>query len=822
MSFMALNSALSGLRVAQQQLNLISNNVSNATTPGYTRKVLPQSSQVLNSTGEVIGVRTDMMFRRVDLDLEAELWTQISSVSASDVKASYLDRVEKFHGSAEKEYSIAAQIASLKDKFAALSDSPADGFLLQSTLSQAKAVAGKFNDFGKLITELRNDAQDEMTQVVDRINALLETVAKINGDIKGTASVGRSSANLEDHRDEALKELSTYIDITHFVRGDGVVVVQTKTGVQLADESVTPMFFDSQMIGPTTTYPGTLSGVYTGGDPNINPAAFDVTGTGLGGRLGGLIELRDDMLVQYQTQVDELAHKIALRFEAQGLRLFTDPSGAVPLDTPPDPGSGTPVTYVGFASVIQVNDNVINDITLLQQGTYESDRQIPAASNEVIRRVIQYAFGDVGFQTAAGTMDLNLGGGATDLQEWLGLPSGNNVVGGINLADFNRIDDPGTAGAQDMMLELQEFFPDYPNNDIFRITFSDPDLGLGNMVIDVDLSAASAAFPLNPPTVNNALDQITSYINDQITTAVTGTPAFAGYDAVATRNSYGQLVIQSRGDVTTAASGFANAMGTEAFAALGLSEDFFEAEDPYFDVQVGSNTPVRITIAPGDDVNDLIDKLEYDPLTGSGVPGLNVSFDVGTGRLTLRPGMADSAGGPDFGGDLRIVAGPHRTDASVAVNATLAALPEGVSVAGALFGNFTIVGTDVIEASPVTNVNYRSETAAGSGVFVPFRRINLGPEANQMTGILSGSNIIDFSQKMINSQAQDILLNKSSGEDAGALRDLLQERLMNESGVNIDEELSNLIVIQTAYAAAARAVTAASEMFDDLLNAFRR
>lgn len=821
MSFMALNSALSGLRVAQQQLNIISTNVSNATTPGYSKKILPQSAQVLNSTGETIGVRTDMMYRRVDLNLEAELWTQISSVSASDVKAAYLDRVEKFHGAAEKEYSISAQIAALKDKFAALSDSPSDGFLLQATLQQAKAVANKFNDFSKLITELRNDAQDEMTQTVGRINDLLNTVAELNGDIKGTSSVGRSSAGLEDQRDEALKELSTYLDITFFVRGDGVLVVQTKTGVQLADERPTEVFFDGNILGPTTTYPGGgVSGVYVGGDPNDNPAAFDVTPTDLGGKLGGLIDLRDTMLVQYQAQVDELAHKMALRFEAQGLRLFTDASGGVPLDTPPNPGTGTPVTYVGFAGSIQVNEAIINDITLLQQGTYESDRDIPGASNEVIRRVIQFAFGDVDHQTAAGTMNLNLGGGAADLQEWLGLPSGNNVVGGINLAQFSRIDDPGTAGAQDMMLQLQEFFPNYPNNDIFRITFSDPDLGIGNMVIDVDLSDAAAAFPLNPPTVNNALDQITSQINAQITAAVGGTPAFAGYNAVATRNSSGQLVIQSQGDVTQSASGFANAMGTEAFGALGLTEGFFQAEDPYFDVQVGNNAPVRITIEPGDDINDLIDKLEYDPIAGTGVPGLNVSFDVGTGRLTLRPGMTNAAGGPDFGGDLRIVSGPHRT--SGAVNPVLAALPEGVSLAGALFGNFTIVGADVIEASPITNVNYRSETAAGSGIYVPFRRINLGPEADKASGILSGMNILDFSQKMINAQAQDILLNKSEGEDSGTLRDLLQERLLNESGVNIDEELSNLIVVQTAYAAAARAVTAASDMFDDLLNAFRR
>lgn len=820
MSFLALNSALSGLRVAQQQLNTISGNVSNATTPGYTRKILPQSSQVINSLGQTIGARTDTLIRNVDLNLERELWTQVSGVAELDVKAAYLDTIEKFHGPAGKEISIAAQIAELKDKFAALSDSPSDGFLLQSTLDQAKTVARKFNDFGKLITELRNDAQDEMVQTVGRVNDLLKTIASLNGDIKGGANLNRSSAALEDKRDDAVKELANHIDISFFMRGDGVMVIQTATGVQLADERPTELFFEPTLLGPTTTYPGGVSGLYVGGDPARNPGSFDITGKGVGGKLGGLIDLRDNMLVRYQAQIDELAHKTALRLEAQGLRLFTDASGTVPLDTPPDPTTGTSVTYVGFSSVIQVNEAILNNVSLIQQGTYVSDRTIPTASNEVIRRVIQFGFGDVEYQQAAGTMDLNLGGGATNLQDWLGLPSGNNVVGGINLSSFSVIDDPATPGSQGMMLQLQDYFPDYPNNSTFQITFSDADMGLGNMTIDVDLGAASAAYPLNPPTVNNALDQITSYINDQIGTAVAATPSLSGYNAVATRNSSGQLVIKSRGDVNLNASGFPNAMGAEAFSALGLTQGNFQAEDPYFDIQVGNNAPVRITIGPGDDINALIAKMEYNPATNTGVPGLNVGFDTATGRLTLRPGIANGGGAPSFGGDIRIVAGPHLT--AGAINPTLAALPKGVSVAAALFGGFTVTGGNVTEASQVTNVKYGSETRAGSGVYVAFRRTNLGPEGDLQTGILTGSSIVDFGQKMINAHGQDIILNASKMSDDMTLRDLLQERLLNESGVNIDEELSHLIVIQTAYAAAARAVTAASEMFDELLNAFRR
>jgi len=813
MSFAGLNAALTGLRVAQQQLSVISNNVANATTPGYTRKILPQSTQVINATGEIIGVQSNRMIRSVDMNLEKELWTQVSSVSSLDIKAAYLDTIEKFHGATDKERSIAAQIAELKDKFAALSDSPSDGFLRQSTLAQAQLVASKFNEFGNLLTEMRNDAQGEMVTAVDRVNVLLGSIAKMNGDIKGDGSPIRSTAALEDKRDEAIKELSSLMNITSFTRGDGVLVVQTSTGVQLADERATEVFFDPAVLGPTTTYPGSASGIYVGGDPARHPTAFDITATNIGGKIGGLVELRDTILVQFQAQNDELAHKMALRMEAQGLRLFTDASGTVPSDAPPDLSVNPPVAvaYVGFASVIRVNQDIIDDIGLLQQGTYTSDINIPAASNDVIRRVIQFGFGNVNYQEAAGTTDLAVVGPATDLQSWLGLFSDNNVVGGIDFSSFSQIDD-GATGGNDIADELQEYFPNWPNDDSFQITFEEARTGLGPTTITIDLSDAGANFPLGPG-VTDALDQIIAEINAQITAAAVP----AGLAAVAQRNTNGQLSIQSRGNITLAATGFANEMGTEAFSALGFAEDTYVTEDPYFDVQVGSGTPVRITIEPGEDENDLVNKLEYDPLTGEGVPGLWVDLDAGTGFLTIRPGIDDSNGGPDYGGDMRLVAGPART--AGAVNPALAALPQSVNIIGALFGSYTVNGGTVTQSSPIENIEYQSETFLGSGVFVSFRHNYLGPEANVTSDIVTGRAVIDFSQSMVNSHAQRSLLNQAQQGDAVSLRDLLQERFLGESGVNIDEELSMLIVVQTAYAASARAVSAADEMFQDLLNA---
>ncbi|MBL8669306.1 MAG: hypothetical protein JNK11_01525, partial [Alphaproteobacteria bacterium] len=49
----------------------------------------------------------------------------------------------------------------------------------------------------------------------------------------------------------------------------------------------------------------------------------------------------------------------------------------------------------------------------------------------------------------------------------------------------------------------------------------------------------------------------------------------------------------------------------------------------------------------------------------------------------------------------------------------------------------------------------------------------------------------------------------------------LENRIEGISGVNIDEELSNLILYQNAFTAAARVITASQEILDDLVGMVR-
>ena len=73
---------------------------------------------------------------------------------------------------------------------------------------------------------------------------------------------------------------------------------------------------------------------------------------------------------------------------------------------------------------------------------------------------------------------------------------------------------------------------------------------------------------------------------------------------------------------------------------------------------------------------------------------------------------------------------------------------------------------------------------------------------------------------MVSTQTEDANFVDARMADEQSYRDLLERKFVDESGVNLDEELAQLIVVQTAFAASAKAVTTIQEMFDTLLNAF--
>ena len=173
-SLSALNSALSGLKIAQSNISLLSNNISNVNTPGYSRKTQQQSTVLIE--GRAQGVTAQTIQRAVDAYLLRELNDQRAIAAGLEVKQTYYQQIQEFHGPAEQKNALSNKMGALKDAFQNLANDPSKEYLLEDVYQQAFETTKKFKGFSELLTRLRNDAQNEMDQAVLQINTLTKQV----------------------------------------------------------------------------------------------------------------------------------------------------------------------------------------------------------------------------------------------------------------------------------------------------------------------------------------------------------------------------------------------------------------------------------------------------------------------------------------------------------------------------------------------------------------------------------------------------------------------------------------------------------------------
>ena len=401
MTTAALNSALSGLRVAQKALDVTSSNISNASIEGYTKKNLTTES--VSSNGIGIGVRFGEVQRTVNEYIQRDYRTQLGIQSFLDTRSSYLSRITALHGSTDAESNISAQLGKLYDGFVNLSGTPDSTAVQSSIVSQATNTAKTINKLAQQMLSMRNQAEQQIKSEVNDLNASLQQIATLNKKIHVAYNVqGQSPAALEDQRDQLIKKVSGQIDVSYFVNGENILVLQTKAGQVLADDVARTISFDDQAVTFGSSYPASLGGLLLQGDQV--GSTYDLAAGAPGGKLGALFSLRDQDLPNDLAQLDEMAHKLMTRFDDQGVRLFTNKDGIVP---PNDPQQ-----YVGLANEIQVNARIVADTSLLQKGTTGSP--INAGSNTNIMNVVNYTFGR--FKDASGTLNtafntVNLGAG---------------------------------------------------------------------------------------------------------------------------------------------------------------------------------------------------------------------------------------------------------------------------------------------------------------------------------------------------------------------------------------------------------------------------
>jgi flagellar hook-associated protein 1 FlgK len=363
----ALASAMSGLRANQAALSIVSSNVSNAQTPGYVAQT-PNQLEVSNG-GFGSTVITTGVSRELDLYVQSQLRTETGGGGYADQMANILGQLQSVYGTPGGDGTLESTFNNFTTALQALSTSAGAASQQAVTLSAAQALAQQLNVTTKGIQALRSNVEQDIGTSVDSANAAMSQIAQINTKLQGLSPNDPAAAILMDQRDSAIDALSKLVDVRVVVDGSNQANVFTSTGIQLVGAGLASQFTFSSpgALNANALYDSdpTKSGV---GALNIklpNGANLDVVANNVisSGRIAADLKLRDQTLVQAQTQVDQLAATMASALSDQttaGTPVAGPPAG-FDLDVSGlSPGNTINLTYTDSATNTQRQITIIN------------------------------------------------------------------------------------------------------------------------------------------------------------------------------------------------------------------------------------------------------------------------------------------------------------------------------------------------------------------------------------------------------------------------------------------------------------------------------
>lgn len=338
----SLSTALSALLVSQQSLETSANNVANANTPGYSRQrpvVTPGDPVVLGNLSIGTGVLLQKLESLRDPILELRINQETQNQGQFDATLGALQQIQV--GFSGTDSGIGDAITKFFDSLQQLSTDPTNLSLRQAVLTTAGNLATNFNTAARNLQAQRTNLDLNVVQTVGQVNDLTSQISDLNLQIANLENVREDAGILLDKRGEAIRHLSSLIDVS---------VIQTESGIALTTSNGTPLV-DKNRSFPLTTQVG------AGGIHHVLAGTVDITTQIAAGKLGGLLDVRDNSIPTLQTNLDQLAAGLASTLNTAHRNGFDlNGTAGVDLFVPP------PVGGVGAAASLSV---AITDPALL-------------------------------------------------------------------------------------------------------------------------------------------------------------------------------------------------------------------------------------------------------------------------------------------------------------------------------------------------------------------------------------------------------------------------------------------------------------------------
>jgi flagellar hook-associated protein 1 FlgK len=312
----ALSTVMAGLRTNQAALSIVSSNVANAQTPGYVTRTLDQIEVAGSSSDTGASVRDVGVSRQINLFLQSQLRTETSGGAYADQMSNVLGQLQSLYGTPGGTGALETAYNNFTSSLQALSANSGASSARSLALATAQSLAQQLNTTTQGVQQLRSNAEQDIGASVIQANNDLAQIANLNSQLQSLPANDNTAATLMDQRDNAINDLSKLMDIRVVTDSANQATVYTTSGLQLVGTQASVLSFSGQGTlnasslwnsNPALSGAGSLTLTFANG-ATVDLIATNSIGSG---RLGADLKLRDNTLVQAQSQLDQLAATLA-------------------------------------------------------------------------------------------------------------------------------------------------------------------------------------------------------------------------------------------------------------------------------------------------------------------------------------------------------------------------------------------------------------------------------------------------------------------------------------------------------------------------------
>lgn len=293
--------ATGALDVAQGALNATTNNIANASTPGYSREVVDLAQQTPTVDGNLTfgnGVVLQRIQSVRDQILSMQIAQQTAQQSGSQSQLNALQQVQGLFS--DPTQGIGANLSAFFNSISQLSTDPTNQAQRQAVITAAQNLVGSFNQSAQSLGTIQSTLNQSVPQTVDQINALTKQIAQINAKIGQMQQLNQDPGGLLDQENQLINQLSQLTTVSE---------TQTQQGLTLTTGNGTALVVGNQSFDLQI-------GNGSNGMVDVFSQGQDITSSLTGGSLGGTIQVRDQDIPSVLSQLNTLASQFADAFNA--------------------------------------------------------------------------------------------------------------------------------------------------------------------------------------------------------------------------------------------------------------------------------------------------------------------------------------------------------------------------------------------------------------------------------------------------------------------------------------------------------------------------